>query len=91
MKKFSAFLMVIIMICSLAACGTDLQESEADNTGTTKSTDVVEGTEAEGNSDDTIISPPENFVLIKGGTFEMGSPDTEAWPFSGLMMKYNIP
>ena len=79
MKKFSAFLMVIIMICSLAACGTDLQESEADNTGTTKSTDVVEGTEAEGNSDDTIISPPENFVLIKGGTFEMGSPDTEAW------------
>ena len=79
MKKFSAFLMVIIMICSLAACATDLQESEADNTGTTKSTDVVEGTEAEGNSDDTIISPPENFVLIKGGTFEMGSPDTEAW------------
>lgn len=44
MKKISAFLMVAIMIFSLAACAT---------------------------------TPPENFVLITGGTFEMGSPDTE--------------
>jgi sulfatase modifying factor 1 len=27
----------------------------------------------------TEIEVPENFVLIKGGTFNMGSPDSEAW------------
>lgn len=30
-------------------------------------------------SNDTAPEPPENFVLIPGGTFEMGSPETESW------------
>lgn len=32
-----------------------------------------------GEQNDTMIDPPENFVLISGGTFEMGSPETENW------------
>lgn len=79
MKRISAFLMVVIMIFSLAACGTELQESETNDAEMMRNEDVTESTEPEGDSNHTIITPPENFVLITGGTFEMGSPDTEAW------------
>lgn len=77
MKKINAFLLLIVMIFSLAACGANSQESAADNAGTAKSAEITEGTGAELN--DTIIAPPEDFVLITGGTFEMGSPKTEGW------------
>ena len=30
-------------------------------------------------SDISRINLPKNFVAIKGGTFQMGSPDTEPW------------
>lgn len=42
MKRISAFLMAVIMIFSLAACGTDSQEAETNNTGTVENTDVTE-------------------------------------------------
>lgn len=64
MKRISAFLMAVIIIFSLVACGNGSQKSETDNTKMTENTMTI---------------PPENFVLITGGTFEMGSPDTEGW------------
>lgn len=79
MKRISAFLMVVVMIFSFTACGADAQESETDNTGKVEITDVTGLTGEEKNFEDTMTTPPENFVLISGGTFEMGSPDTEAW------------
>lgn len=36
-----------------------------------------EGTESDMTA--AITPPPKNFVLISGGTFEMGSPGTENW------------
>lgn len=81
MKRISAFLMVVIMIFSLAACGADSQESEMDSV----ETEVVSDTDAsgqDGQEDElahTASEPSEKFVLITGGTFEMGSPDAEAW------------
>lgn len=81
MKRISVFLMVVIMIFSLAACGADSQESETDSV----ETEVVSNTDVSGQDgkedelDHTAPEPSENFVLITGGTFEMGSPDTEAW------------
>lgn len=79
MKRISAFLMVVVMIFSFTACGADAQESETDNTGKVEITDVTELIGEEKNFENTMTTPPENFVLISGGTFEMGSPDTEAW------------
>lgn len=79
MKRISAFLMVVVMIFSFTACGADAQESETDSTGKVEITDVTELTGEEKNFEDTMTTPPEYFVLISGGTFEMGSPDTEAW------------
>lgn len=70
---------MIVMIFSLAACGANSQESETDNAGTAKTTETTEGTGSEADLNDTIIAPPEDFVLITGGTFEMGSPKTEGW------------
>lgn len=81
MKRISVFLMVVIMIFSLAACGADSQESETDSV----ETEVVSDTDVSGQDgeedklDYTESEPSENFVLVAGGTFEMGSPDTEAW------------
>lgn len=79
MKRISAFLMGVLLVFSLAACGTDSRESETDSAGTTENTEVTERTGPVENRDDTMSDPPENFVLITGGTFEMGSPDTESW------------
>lgn len=76
MKRISAFLMVVIMVFSLTACGVDSQESETDRV----ETETVSNTDfSEKNEQDTVAEPSENFVLITGGTFEMGSPDREAW------------
>lgn len=49
MKRVSAFLMVVIMIFSLAACGADSQESEMDSV----ETEVVSDTEAWRSQDET--------------------------------------
>lgn len=51
----------------------------ASSTGAeTEETQIANETEP-GEQDDTMIAPPENFVLISGGSFEMGSPETENW------------
>jgi sulfatase modifying factor 1 len=69
-----------MMFFSLSACGEDAPESGM------KSNDIANATEspaarAAGTSNPSIteIEVPEGFVLIKGGTFKMGSPDSEAW------------
>ncbi len=79
--KISAFLMVMIMVFTLGACGNNSQEREMIETEdiTNESvTSVSETNEGIENTDAT-ATPPENFVLITGGTFQMGSPDTEVW------------
>lgn len=55
MKKNNAFLLLIVMIFSLAACSANSQESETDNAGTEKNAEITEETGAELN--DTIIAP----------------------------------
>lgn len=68
MKRISAFLLASVMLFAMSACSTDSQNNASGNTDTSIS-----------NTRSAVIEAPENFVLIKGGTFEMGSPDTEAW------------
>lgn len=72
MKRISAFLLAIVMLFAMSACSTESQ----DNTSNVSSGSTDAST---ANSENTTTVAPENFVLIKGGTFQMGSPDTEAW------------
>ena len=67
MKKFLSLLLALLFVCSLAACSQS--ENKDDMTAP-----------VEGNTSEMMeMEIPENFVLIKGGTFQMGSPGTEAW------------
>lgn len=89
--KVSAFLMVMVMIFALGACGSNPQETEnmgAENK-TNENVASINKTDENTEMTDTAAAPSENsagqdyvgqnFVLIVGGTFEMGSPDTEGW------------
>jgi len=76
LKRISAFLLAMLMLIVMSACGTDIQNQGAG--GTSNETSRNTGTNP-ANSENASIEVPENFVRIKGGTFEMGSPDTEAW------------
>lgn len=80
MKKISAFILAVVMLFMLCACGkTDMEtETEFERTSvesiqeTTDTVDVAQ-------TDSTLEHISENFVLISGGTFQMGSPEDEAW------------
>lgn len=84
MKKIGAFLLAAAMIFTLAACGADTQDStqnliiDQEEEMVSQST-KIDTDNAEKTSDSVMAAPPENFVLITGGTFEMGSPDAESW------------
>ena len=68
MRKILSWLLALLFICSLAAC------SQNEN----KDDDVAVPTE-DNSLEVTDMNIPDNFVLIKGGTFQMGSPESEAW------------
>lgn len=75
--KRHTLLFALLLATGLVGCGEAGQQqasppsapSPAQNqTGTAPSDSVV-----------SEITPPEDFVRISGGTFQMGSPDSEAW------------
>jgi sulfatase modifying factor 1 len=68
MKKFLSILMAVTLAISLAACGQT--ENENDTTSVPTENNTLEVTD---------MKVPDNFVLIKGGTFQRGSPESEAW------------
>lgn len=68
MKKYVALILSILLILSLAACG----QSESDTSETENALSESDTLEVS----NMII--PDDFVLIKGATFQMGSPETEA-------------
>ena len=68
MKKFLSLLLTLLFVCSLAACSQNENKDDAVTVPTEDNTLEV-----------TEMDIPDNFVLIKGGTFQMGSPESEAW------------
>lgn len=76
MKRWFCLLMAIMMLFTLAACGSEAPSAESQiseqeppsSSGGTVSESIAE-----------TIDVPEGFLLITGGTFHMGSPDSEAW------------
>lgn len=68
MRKFVSLFVSLFLIFSLTACS----QPENSDTGSDlpSTSNSLEATD---------MQVPENFVLIKGGSFQMGSPDSEAW------------
>lgn len=69
MKKIISLLLSLSLIFSLAACSQS--ENENSNSSETEP--------SQSSSEVADMKVPDNFVLIKGGSFQMGSPDSEAW------------
>lgn len=79
MKRVTAIFLSIILAVSLAACGQTGTEQQADMQ-TENSDNVTQGTDVEDKPVQVQETDVEDgFILITGGTFQMGSPDTEAW------------
>lgn len=74
MKRIFSVFLTFLMIGTLAACG---QKSETENSQTENPAETV----SEDNSEQSAVSASasDGFVLIEGGTFQMGSPEDEAW------------
>lgn len=77
MKRTFTFFTALFLILALAGCGNQEQQepsfpSESPQEPNQAATVSTESTSSE-------IAPPEEFILISGGTFQMGSPESEAW------------
>lgn len=73
MKRILALLFVFALILSIAACGqsTGNENQTAENGNS--------GNNGNGGTSGNISLAPDGFVHIKGGTFTMGSPESEGW------------
>ncbi len=68
MKKIVSLILLLSLIFSLAACSQpEKSDTSSDQPPARNSLEVTD------------MQVPENFVLIKGGSFQMGSHDSEAW------------
>lgn len=83
MKRCIAFLLTVICSFTMSACSRNESASiiNSDNSNLAISSEQEENivSEAKSEQNENTIAVPENFVLISGGTFQMGSPDTEPW------------
>lgn len=86
MRKFTASLLSVALLIFLTACGsteTDPQENTqagARTEGSENNLEEAPGAEAEGNAEPgQTAGIDDDFIRITGGTFQMGSPDTENW------------
>lgn len=73
MNRIFTSILTIILAIILAGCGGSVNRDTDKPSDSTRSPAVA----PEENLPDT--APPEEFVLIHGGTFQMGSLETEAW------------
>lgn len=68
MRKMILLLVTLSLLFSLAACSqTEKSDASSEQPPASNSLEVAD------------MQVPENFVLIKGGSFQMGSPESEAW------------
>ena len=76
MRRWVATLLTFPFLFSLTACG---QMAATDASSKSPATDLSENLSDDMEPETEKVNVPEEFVLIKGGTFQMGSPETEAW------------
>lgn len=74
MKKITLWLLLFMLMFSLSACASSHTEQSAEVSSS--------GSDSLASSGTPITEPPqipENFILVTGGSYEMGSPNDEAW------------
>ena len=84
MKRLTVFFMAAVLVLGISACG---RSEEKENTVNVQDTDSKEETMTVSSSAESVtvstsseenevsmMEIPESFVLIEGGTFQMGSP-----------------
>lgn len=81
MKKLLSLLVLLSLVCSLVGCIQPANKQTENSSGTPdEATESISLEVAEQNvTENPEKKVPENFVLIKGGSFQMGSPESEAW------------
>lgn len=81
MKRWFAGIISGVMVMSFCACGggQSLQSSTGSETSITSTASVSEEDTSELPEEEMEVSLPEGFLLVTGGEFTMGSPESEAW------------
>ena len=74
MKRLISFMIASVALLTLSACGSPSGQSPSEEPPAPSESETTPIT-----TGPTEIIAPENFVLIQGGTFQMGSPAEEAW------------
>lgn len=70
MKKSMAFLLSLLMLLSLTACSGEGENTSFASAPTSSEVSAPES---------PVMEVPKNFILVDGGAFQMGSPDSEGW------------
>lgn len=76
MRRWIATLLTFVFLFALTACG---QTAATDASSELPTNDLSENLSDNMEPEVEEVNVPEEFVLIKGGAFQMGSPETEAW------------
>ena len=84
MKRRVLSAALFLLLLTLAACGQGQPGSQGNGEGMDAARDAGENTEEVSGEDMEQMGAgsmeiPEDLVLVKGGTFQMGSPEEEAW------------
>ncbi len=90
MKRTVLFLSALLLSLTVIGCGQEQNSSGVEENGRAQAVDGTgnyedntEGNESEETASEktetALAEVPGNFVHIEGGTFQMGSPETEAW------------
>ena len=71
MKRILSFLLAALVVGTMVSCGSQTPPEQSQQPTPPPSSSQ------QGQEEQPQI--PENFILVEGGTFSMGSPDSEAW------------
>lgn len=77
MKRIFTSVFCLLLVFTLASCGGTEQQTPSTPSESTQVPSQTITAPADGASPG--IAPPEEFVLISGGTFQMGSLESETW------------
>lgn len=88
MKRILSLLLTVLLALALAGCGNTEQGESSDplESASLASQPATAGPADNAPPETTSpeaalpeVPPPEDFVLVNGGTFQMGSPESEPW------------
>ena len=80
MKRLVSLFLFVLLVVGISACGQIGQkEEDSDIQNTDGGVEDINTSAATEKSEVGTVNIPEGFVLIEGGTFQMGSPETEGW------------